>query len=225
MAATSSKGTNEIDLSAPRLLIVGGNTSCGKSVFVKYLIQKNMLKKNPTWDKIILLSPTCKMQDTYNFLPREWMKDKFDLDEEIELLLSEQEHPKYRQRRVLLIIDDIISMVSNSKPLERLAVSGRHFNITTMILAQHLKSVITPVIRSNCAYLICGKINDSSKQSLVENISYPGWRKADKEEFVSNAFRIPFNFIVVNNMPHGDELFTCKINIKNLKKNFRINLK
>lgn len=218
---------DEINLSKNGLFLISGNTECGKSVLLMYLLQLAMLRKNPLFQKILLYCPTFQMQPLYReTLPVEWCKSNFDLKDEMDRLFLSQEQEfinKGSNKRILVIVDDVVGLMGSSMTLERMASSGRHFNMTIIVLTQHLKGLVSPTIRSNCRYMICGKCIDSSREVIIENIPQNVIARRDAREYIDKQFSIPHNFVVISNC-NQKELFTYKVDISKLQKNFRIKL-
>ncbi len=198
--------------------VIGGNTRCGKTVLLLDIVTK-ATESHPEcrfWGRIILLCPTYHLQPAYReFIPPEWAITKFDIDSVITELLDEQEKkPDDERQRILLIIDDVIG-VTNSQALPRLASSGRHYKVDTIILVQHLKSIITPIIRSNASYILCAKILDSSLEVIVDNVPRsicPTRHTAELvvEKLMSDRYR----FVGISNDTDDPPFFTVKVDIE-----------
>ena len=198
-------------------VIIGGLARGGKGVLMQDIVSK-VTETHPEfrfWGKIMILCPTANLQDSYReMFPQEWTMTQFDIDTVIrELLDSQEQLADHERQRVLLIIDDVIG-VCTSKLLQRLAVSGRWYKIDTIILAQHLKGLINPCIRSNASYILCTKVSGSSRQVIIDEIPrniFPTTNKA--KQFVDANMQIPYQFIGLSNNPEEPPVFTMKVNM------------
>ena len=111
----------------PHTTIFTGPTSCGKSLFVLDLIEKDCSKH---FDYIIIICPTLQWNKTYH--SRDWIKndDKFWLIEPKNKLyqLIEKLSESLARSETLFIIDDTIadeSLDKRGQSLLKLAISGR----------------------------------------------------------------------------------------------------
>ena len=129
-----------------RWLICGPSHS-GKSNMARWAVDHMY---NKFFDRIILLSPTAEVDHQWADLQTIQKKDrKMELDPEwLQTELNRHGGMVKRMGRdkapmVLLIIDDAIASPAfmNSKEFLRLFISGRHQNVSTMLLSQSLMKV------------------------------------------------------------------------------------
>lgn len=129
-----------------RWLICGPSHS-GKSNMARWAVDHFYMD---FFDRILLLSPTAEVDFQWKELPGLEKKDRrTDLDPEwLQSVLEKQGGMVKRMGRdkapmALLIIDDAIAspQFMNSKEFLRLFISGRHQNVSTMLLSQSLMKV------------------------------------------------------------------------------------
>ena len=94
------------------------------------------------------------------------------LEEQVKMKKKEQDEPGFRGRRVLLILDDIIgdrNRIHEDQMINRLAVQGRHYNISVALTTQDPKA-IHPVLRNNCdVAVIFQQKNQRAKESVFND--------------------------------------------------------
>jgi Cdc6-like AAA superfamily ATPase len=142
----------------PFLTYICGNTASGKTNLAKYIIKCLMHKKKI--DYVMVFSPTSGISDdgTYSFLPKELIHNQIT-DNKIHNIMTFQKKQKKagKNLKLLLIFDDCIGAYNkNSKVLNNLIISHRHYNISIIFLSQYLKG-INPQWRSNFSYLFIAK--------------------------------------------------------------------
>ena len=116
-----------LKLQKPFRIIVAGGSGCGKTEFVKKLVNKNFFESK--FDNIIYIYP-----DYLNEVPAEF--DKF-----VEYLpgLPSQEYFASLDKNSLVIIDDMMSETSQSETIMKLfSVTARKRNISLILMTQNI---------------------------------------------------------------------------------------
>lgn len=184
-------------------------TNCGKTHFVLSLLQEEFKNR---FDHIIIICPTFEYNKTYN---RKFISNDPDiipiiindkLNEVLEKIIGVY---KDNKEQTLVLIDDCANLNDakiKATALTKLAFHGRHFNISTWVLAQKYNSIIKD-FRQNIAMLVLfyDKDKDSRESAFKENdIGLTGEEKADiiealKEKKTKVIFRLvqPFKFCVI----------------------------
>jgi GTPase SAR1 family protein len=196
-------------LDPPFNMLISGMTNCGKTHFVLSLLQEEFKNR---FDHIIIICPTFEYNKTYN---RKFISNDPDiipiiindkLNEVLEKIIGVY---KDNKEQTLVLIDDCANLNDakiKATALTKLAFHGRHFNISTWVLAQKYNSIIKD-FRQNIAMLVLfyDKDKDSRESAFKENdIGLTGEEKADiiealKEKKTKVIFRLvqPFKFCVI----------------------------
>ena len=151
-------------------MTVSGPTSCGKTQFVKALLQ-NISKITPVPQKIIWLYK--HWQPFYDevkatVFPKVEFVQGIPLDLEQDTFI----HPKVRN---LIILDDLISTCSkNSRVNELFTEESHHRNLSVIAINQNLYYNKDPTQRRNCHYLVLynNPIDKNQVQTLARQM-YP----------------------------------------------------
>jgi hypothetical protein len=114
------------------------------------------------------------------------------------LTLENSNKPRSEQKKVLLILDDLISDLNfhQSKTLKTIYSRGRHIGLSIILTTQYLNS-ISPLIRNNSDYIFVGQQNRSSVE-LLQSQFMSG--NINKQEFLAMYYKntVDFNFLVIN---------------------------
>jgi hypothetical protein len=154
-----------MDLKTPFSLVISEPPKSGKSHLAKYIIYK--LDQENQFDWIFIISGTAGIDKTLNFIPKNRIlpppTGMVDLKNgkkisKIDLLLSKimnaqkEFKEKGSNKRLLLIFDDIIGSVGfKSESISKLAATYRHYNISLIIITQHLH-YLHPLVRNSSGY-------------------------------------------------------------------------
>lgn len=137
-------------LEFPGLHMFVGMTKAGKSNLLKWILYQ--YSKKQQWNDIFVFCPTGKLTVTkgnyHEFFDADRVFVEIDeyMDEFNKIYEFQKRHPA---RKILMIFDDCIGSVNFQKDFfTKVAISGRHFNISTIIATQYLRKV-QPTIRTN----------------------------------------------------------------------------
>lgn len=135
------------------LMNIVAPTNSGKTVFIVDCLSK--IHKH--YERVLMFSPTAKVQKIYDFLPRSHIYDHYDEQVLIDLY---EDRKKQKENDIpleptLIILDDIISSPEfiKSKIINKYAISGRHYFFTIFILSQNFTS-LRPIIRNNACWSV-----------------------------------------------------------------------
>ena len=135
--------------------IILGQTCCGKTFYLLQLLEKDY--KNH-FEKIFLICPTF----VHNKTLQEW---KFVNDEDFIVIPCDQDEVEYYLRQVthfaegtnsLIILDDCAcsqAVKNRTSELVKLGFSGRHYDLSTIVITQQLTSIAKPY-RENISKLV-----------------------------------------------------------------------
>lgn len=129
-----------LKLIAPFTLVCAGPSQSGKSHFIFSLLD-NLDCINTKFEKIIFIYGVW--QSLYKNYPNIFFTDKIDY------LNARSTGP------VLIICDDVMTKIGNSKPLEDLFTRGRHAGVSTILILQSLfyQGSVMKTIRNNSTYI------------------------------------------------------------------------
>ena len=120
----------DVRLQHPYTCLIAGPTSCGKTQFVKKLIQQGEQVMNGSAEKILWLYG--EYQPAYIELSKQFPHITFI--EGIPENLNEYIDPKFRN---LIVIDDLMSETGNDKRITNLFTKGSHHrNLSVILLLQ-----------------------------------------------------------------------------------------
>ncbi len=115
-------------------------------------------------------------------------------------------------KHVIFIMDDVLGLVNKSNALCEIFASGRHYNITTFLLLQHLKTGLSnPLIRGNATFIMVTKFTYSSKELIVDDVKNIIGDNKLALQFVNNVFKVPYLFIGMTNLLDQPDLFPISI--------------
>ena len=148
-----------LEIKIPSMNIIAGMTSSGKTNLVRHICLRYASKVH----RIIVLCPTIDLHDSYSFVDA---KNVILEPTEEHVINIMKEQKKYKGRlSTLLIMDDCVGLLKfNANTFAALAGTGRHFNLTTLVLMQDLKK-LPPIMRTNSRSIFVTKL---SSHSLTE---------------------------------------------------------
>jgi hypothetical protein len=153
----------------PSLFLLLGTSHSGKSHMLKYLIQEMAKRFNYGF----VFSGTIH-NGQYNFIPKDCQFSNSISKEWLDKLLTHQKKQMANgtPAQCFLIIDDLIGRQDfYDEVFQILSTTGRHYNITTFILAQGVKC-LSPIIRNNAHYVFIFKMsNVNSINQLFQEYS------------------------------------------------------
>ena len=129
-------------LEHPAILLLG-KRRVGKSFACRDIVY-NEFYKNRKYKFFILISPTCFLNDDYDFIPNEY---KFENMSSLLLnkIFQRQDalKKKYKNKgdfNMLIILDDVVGLANQeqSKLLANVLLAGRHRNISIILSLQYL---------------------------------------------------------------------------------------
>lgn len=130
------------------VVAIVSESGSGKTVLLKDILSKIHTR----YEIIRMMSRTAKLQSAYDFFPRSMITDDYDEEQMTEIWNNQKKQfdRGLPMPPVLVILDDVIASKSfkKSKMIDEIAVSGRHLNITLIILSQYFVA-IRPLIREN----------------------------------------------------------------------------
>ncbi|CAC5384203.1 unnamed protein product [Mytilus coruscus] len=197
-------------------MTVSGPTSCGKTYFLKQLLQ-NLDTVSPKPQRIIWLYR--RWQPLYEeikntVLPRVQFIQGIPLDLENDSFLDPTE-------RNLIILDDLMSTAAKDPRITDLFTEGSHHrNLSVVVLNQNLYYYSKdPTQRRNCHYLVMfnSPIDKQQVMTLAKQM-YPGKVSYFLNKF-QEAIKQPFGYLLVDLKPTTLETLRLRANI--LEENVR----
>ncbi len=182
--------------------IVGKRNSGKSYLLIQMLLSKDIFKGK--FDEVIIINPTIHYDDKYKVVKFTKIYDEFSvelLEELIEYFEKEKEQNK--DKRTLLILDDCISQEGFKNnmakhPLNTMAVNGRHWGLSMVILSQKW-SAISSYVRAQLDYVI---LFEFKNQYEIEAL-YREYGAGSKDQFLElfhGAFKEPHDTLLVNNI-------------------------
>lgn len=161
--------------------LISGRTRSGKTqTFLK-------CAKKAKYDLVMVFTTT---PEEYLGLKNRWLLDFRDIDK-IKYLF----HPKIKELKKCVVIDNFIGVYKLDKQIEMLYTQCRHYNISTWTLTQYMAKVPS-VCRENSLYIFALSSNVRSYE-LMFNLQNKFSKKGEFIEFMQkHACRKP---IIIDN--------------------------
>ena len=187
-----------------KAIICIAKRNSGKSELIKFLVKKSI--QNNEFNKIFVFSTTNCVNEFYNsFICDKCIFQKYSDEWTHRLLdiMTLKNKGKTKQSEnpynILIILDDMASDISmhHSESIKKLYTRGRHSFISIIVLGQQLVHV-SPIMRNNSDYVLCGQLNASNIEQLCDSYRVP---LIDKQEFIQLYKKLTNNykFMVINN--------------------------
>lgn len=193
----------DVRLQHPYTCLVAGPTSCGKTQFVKKVIEEGEHVVNGSAEKIIWLYG--EYQPAYMELSSKFPHILFI--EGIPENLNEYIDPKFRN---LIVIDDLMSETGSDKKITNLFTKGSHHrNLSVILLLQNLfyNGKESRTISLNAHYIVLFKNpRDNTIVTSLAKQMYPGKVKFLQEAF-RDATKLPYHYLFLDLKPYTDEKF------------------
>ena len=195
---------------APCLVAIAGKIRSGKSCACLALIKFN--KQYKKFDDIIIVSSTIHS----NF----WTKNGISPNEQFETLtpamltnLKEHQLKTQKKRAVMLIIDDCIDSANMyDKNVVSFLTVLRHYNTTVVVITQSITK-ISPVIRSNCDFMILFQlVGEKALKTLFDEISMGESRRIFVDTFIEKTNNYSSIFIDNTTPELNQRIGTFKVN-------------
>ena len=138
-----------LGLQQPYCISVVGSPRSGKSHCIRYLLHAEQAKLSTRFGIILVMSKT-KFNNSYNYIPSQWVHGGYKEDVLAGLMRVQagiREQGKVPPK-VLIIFDDCISPAKfKTDFFKSLLFNRRHFNISIIIAAQYLLGNLTTDLR------------------------------------------------------------------------------
>ena len=193
---------SSLTLKHPFTAMVSGPTGSGKTVFVKRLINNiEMIEPHP--EQIL-------------YFYGEWQEGFNELTGRVEFIEGVPTEMPKGDKRTLMIIDDLMTEIENSKTVSNLFTKGSHHcNCSVILLMQNFfhKGKVIRTISLNCHYLIFFKnVREKSQITSLARQIYPR-NMAFLQEAYEDATRDPFSYLFMDLKPSTAEHLRVRANI------------
>ena len=200
-AAPQKEETEHLVFKHPFTMTVSGPTSCGKTFFVKQLLQNSRFIQ-PTIQRIIWLYR--RWQPLYDDIQKT-VRPYVEFIQGIPVDLEKDSFidPSVRN---MIVLDDLMSTSAKDPRITDLFTEGSHHrNLSVVVLNQNLYFSKDPTQRRNCHYLVLFN-NPVDKQQIMTlgRQMYPGKVLYFLEKF-EEATSKPFGYLLVDLKPTTSE--------------------
>ena len=189
-------------------------TSSGKSTLILNMILRDKFKYNRYFKDIYYVSPTIKYDDNFEILedykPKRGranvhlVEAQEDINSQLKSLLEDIQADEKKKR--LIILDDCIHLLNNSKVLQQLLTSGRHNGITSWITTQSFRK-INKTVRNNCIDIIIFKSTESDLKGVIQDISEDKFQVL--HEKYKEATAEPYQFLHIRTRAPAEKRYTA----------------
>ena len=192
----------------PSSIIIAGPSGSGKTVFMRRILKENMICPRPT--RIVIVFG--EWQKEY-----ETIRQLFPIAEFIKGPVGEGFHEKFNpNEKNLLVLDDQMTDVENSRELVNLFIQGSHHrNLSVILLLQNIfqKGQAIRTASLNAKYVVIFKNpRDKVQASVMGRQMYPTKTKAFMS-VLEAATRNPFSYLLVDLQPDTPEEYRLRGNI------------
>lgn len=156
------------------------------------------------FDAIFVWSRTAKLDGKWKniSLPEGSFFDTFNEDEVETLVDICQQLKKVLQLNILFIFDDMITEgIMNPRRmgvLESLAVRGRHFNISLIIISQQYLA-LSPSVRNNTTNMCIFRVRNGDEMEKITRENREGLEMDQFKRLFYSATNEPYSFLHINN--------------------------
>ena len=193
--------------------IVYGTSRSGKTEFVLKLIKhaKDMFQSQKQFKKILYCYSV--MQDSFLELEKKFPPETVVLHKNLPSLDYVKGFTKPGiENELLVVIDDLMYEALSSKEISMLFTSGRHMNLTIILITQSLfeKGSYSRTIALNSCYLVLFRNRRDIKQ--IRRFAQQMYSSADVDKFMSaykDATTEPYQYLVID--LHSDSDDTTRI--------------
>lgn len=190
-------------LHAPFGALLVGPSSCGKTYFLKLLLNKHTEIIQPPIDKVVWFYSIY--QPLYDEIPNVTFVEGFPTD-----------YKSYLGTRTLFILDDLIAEYGNSKELVAMYTKvSHHLNISIFTITQNIfhKGPAYREISLNSHYMFLFKNRrDVTQITHLGRQLYPRKTKYFLEAY-DDATKRPYGYLLVDLKTTTDEKFRLRTNI------------
>lgn len=127
-----------INTNNPFMMIINGKTGSGKSLLLRYLMRE-INKENP-FDYGIVFSNTA-WEGSFDYIPHKYIHETYNESIVKNIIGIQKQNLKKSNNKIkkaFIILDDCCSENEFKSPLlKKLAIMGRHYNITTFLTTQY----------------------------------------------------------------------------------------
>jgi DNA replication protein DnaC len=183
-----------IDANKPFFMIIAGKSGSGKSHFLRFIMKE--INIHQPFDYGIVMSNTRFEKESFDYIPKKYIFE--DVIKNI-IKLQKTNLSKGVQKHVFLILNDCIAEKEVDNPImKKLAIMGRHFNISTILTSQYVH-LIPPVIRANAHYNLFFNISEGVREMKATYNAFGNRFKNydDFKQFYYNAIK-DHKFIMYN---------------------------
>ena len=156
-----------IDFSTPQIVVSVGKPKRGKSNAVKWCILKNAVD-NQIFKYGIVFSKTAKMNDDYNYIPKEWIYEDFDTDILQQFIDGISKLDK--KEPCFCVVDDQQGLLNRNDPVLLNFISiHRHLNCTLFFNFQYLYGSMPTLRECTTIALMFNSKGKRTIEGLFEN--------------------------------------------------------
>ncbi len=198
-----------LKLEHPSTILISGPTGCGKTQFVSKLITERMWDSHP--ERIVWLY--SEWQQLYDILEKRNLNIEF-----VDRLVGDELYDSLKPgTRNLLILDDQMSQLGDSKVLSKLFTKGSsRRNLTVIYIVQNLfdKGKSHRVASINSHYLVLFKNpRDNSQIKILAQQMFPNKKGLFLVESFQDATWDPYGYLMIDYKSTTPEDFRLRTNI------------
>tara|TARA_R110001592_G_scaffold15696_6_gene67976 strand:- start:529 stop:1272 length:744 start_codon:yes stop_codon:yes gene_type:complete len=204
----------------PSLVLMIMPTKTGKSTIASNLLLNKNFYGADFFDEYIVISPTINNDLTSRFLKQSF--NTFDYyDDSIihDIVKTQGKVEKKDQKSICLFVDDCLG--EKTTALNNLSSRYRHSSIDLFILSSQLLKKVSPTIRANANWVLCGRLQNQAELDKLSE-EYNGMFGGDTNfrEYYAKATKKQYDFMTLKLTENPAEIwknFTEKLYPLNTK--------
>lgn len=184
-------------VTVPGIILISGPKGSGKTYFIKYLLY--CLAKTKKVDYIKVICPTA-YSNTYDYLESSHVSEEYNEIDIYELIDTQIDFRRHNlTRSAVLVLDDCIGTANFRAHIwEKLATTCRHYNLTVIIVTQHIFR-LAPTLRDNSdTVVILRTVDIDNLRGLYNTCGRWKWREFSEFETYVMENTKDFKCIIIN---------------------------
>lgn len=155
----------------PSLVLMIMPTKTGKSTIISNMLLNKSFYGQDFFDETTIISTTINNDQTSRFMKQAFNTYDYYSDDLIkDIIKSQNKYAKEDMPSMCLVCDDCLG--EKTTALNNLSSRYRHYNIDLFIVSSQLLKKVSPTIRANANWILCGRLtNEAELEKLSEEWS------------------------------------------------------
>jgi len=170
----------------PSLVLMIMPTKTGKSTIISNMLLNKDFYGQDFFDETTVISPTINNDQTSRFMKQAFNTYDYYSDDLISDIIKRQnQFEKEDMPSMCLVLDDCLG--EKTTALNNLSSRYRHFNIDLLIMSSQLLKKVSPTVRANANWVLCGKLTNMAEYEKLSE-EYSGMFNRDGKDNFKEAY-------------------------------------